>query len=104
MFRDKMPSANLQAMVDKVAPAVTQAKSYPKPTDLIPTAIVESVHQSTKDILANSEILRDAVQGGKLTVIERVYNLDSGAVVRLGSPLAFVPALRPNLVEVIRQP
>ena len=101
---DKMPSANLQAMVDKIAPAVTQARSYSKPADLIPAAIVENVHQSARDVLANSEILREAVHSGKLTVVEAVYHLDSGEVVRLGSPAAFVLAPRPNLLEAIRQP
>ena len=37
-------------------------------------------------MLANSEILRDAVKAGKLTVIEAEYQFDSGAVLRLNSP------------------
>jgi carbonic anhydrase len=83
---DKMPSSNLDAIVDKINPAVTQAKTYAKPDDLLESAIKENVHQSAKDVLANSEILRDAVKAGKLTVIEAEYQLDSGAVVRLNSP------------------
>jgi carbonic anhydrase len=83
---EKMPSRNLEAIVDKIAPAVTKAKTYTKGDDLIEAAIKENVHQSAKDVLANSEILRDAVQAGKLTVIEAEYELDSGAVVRLNAP------------------
>ena len=83
---DKMPSRNLEAIVDKINPAVTQAKTYAKPDDLLESAIKENVHQSAKDVLANSEILRDAVKAGKLTVIEAEYQFDSGAVVRLNSP------------------
>jgi len=83
---EKMPSRNLEAIVDKIDPAVTQAKTYAKGDDLLESAINENVHQSAKDVLANSEILRDAVKAGKLTVIEGVYQLDSGAVVRLNSP------------------
>jgi carbonic anhydrase len=83
---DQMPSRNLEAIVDKISPAVTQAKTYAKPDDLIEAAVKENVHQSAKDVLANSEILRDAVKTGKLTVIEAEYLLDSGAVVRLNSP------------------
>ena len=83
---DKMTSRNLEAIVDKINPAVTQAKTYSKPDDLIESAIKENIHQSAKDVLANSEILRDAVKAGKLTVIEAEYQLDSGAVVRLNSP------------------
>ncbi|MGB6384389.1 MAG: carbonic anhydrase [Terriglobales bacterium] len=83
---DKMPSSNLEAIVDKIDPAVTKAKSYAKPDDLIESAIKENVHQSAKDLLTNSAILRDAVSAGKLTVIEAEYQLASGEVVRLNSP------------------
>lgn len=83
---DKMPSKNLEAIVDKIDPAVTKAKSYAKSDDLIESAIKENVHQSAKDLLTNSEILRDAVKAGKLTVIEAEYQLASGEVVRLNSP------------------
>src|SRR6266404_6205887 len=60
---DKMPSRNLEAIVDKISPAVTQAKTYAKPDDLL-----------------------EAVKAGKLTVIEAEYQFDSGAVARLNSP------------------
>jgi len=79
----KMPSANLEAIVDKIAPAVTQAKAHAKPDDLVEAAIKENVHQSAKDVLANSEIIRNAVAAGKLSVIEAEYQLDTGEVVRL---------------------
>jgi len=41
------------------------------------------VHQSAMDVLAHSEVLRQAREQGKLTVIEAEYQLDSGEVVRL---------------------
>jgi carbonic anhydrase len=80
---EKMPSRNLEAIVDKIDPAVTQAKTYAKSDDLIASAIKENVHQSAKDLLANSEIIRAAVTAGKLKVIEAEYELESGKVVRL---------------------
>lgn len=83
---EKMPSPNLEAIMDKINPAVTQAKTYAKADDLIEAAVKENVHQSAKDVLANSEILRDAVKAGKLTVIEAEYQSNSGAVVRLNAP------------------
>jgi len=83
---EKMPSANLDAIVEKINPAVTQAKTYAKADDLLESAIKENVQQSAKDVLANSEIIRDAVKSGKLKVIEAEYQLDSGAVVRLNAP------------------
>ena len=83
---EKMPSRNLEAIVDKINPAVAQAKTHAKPDGLIESAVKENVRQSAKDVLANSEILREAVKAGKLTVIEAEYQFDSGAVVRLNSP------------------
>jgi carbonic anhydrase len=80
---DKMPSANLQAIVDKIAPAVTQAKSHAKGDELVEAAIKENVHQSAKDVIANSAILSEAVHSGKLQVVEAEYELDTGKVVRL---------------------
>jgi carbonic anhydrase len=83
---EKMPSRNLEAIVDKIEPAVTQAKTYAKSDDLVESAIKENVHQSAKDVLANSEILRAAVAAGKLSVIEAEYQLDTGEVTRLNPP------------------
>lgn len=81
---EKMPTSNLQAFVDKIAPAVSQAKkSNPKADALVETAIKENVHQSAKDVLASSEVLRHFVEQGKLTVFEAEYQLDTGEVVRL---------------------
>ena len=83
---EKMPSPNLDAIVEKISPAVSQAKSYATSDDLVESAIKENVHQSTSDLLVNSEIIRNAVKSGKLTVIEAEYELDTGRVVRLNAP------------------
>jgi carbonic anhydrase len=83
---EKMPSANLEAIVEKIDPAVTRAKTYAKPESLVESAIKENVHQSAHDLLANSEIIGHAVESGKLTVIEAEYELDSGKVIRLNDP------------------
>jgi len=79
----KMPSPNLEAIVEKISPAVAQAKTYAKADDLVESAVKENVRQSAKDVLANSEIIRNAVNSGKLKVIEAEYELDTGKVVRL---------------------
>jgi carbonic anhydrase len=83
---EKMPSSNLDAIVEKISPAVNQAKSYANSNDLVDSAIKENVHQSASDLLANSEIIRNAVKSGKLTVIEAEYELEAGQVIRLNSP------------------
>jgi carbonic anhydrase len=80
---DKMPTPNLQAMVDKISLAVTRAKTNAKGDALVEAAILENVHQSAKDVLASSEVLQHFLHDGKLTVFEAVYELSSGKVVQL---------------------
>lgn len=80
---EKMPSANLDAIMKKIDPAVSRARAHASSDDLIESAIKENVHQSAQDVLANSEIVRNAVQAHKLTVIEAEYRFDTGEVVRL---------------------
>jgi carbonic anhydrase len=83
---DKVPSPNLQAILDQISPAVTKAKSYAQSDALVDSAIRENVHQSAADVLEHSEELQHAMKDGKLTIIEAVYKLDSGEVVRLSKP------------------
>jgi carbonic anhydrase len=80
---DKMPTTNLQAIVDKISPAVTRAKAHAKGDELVEAAILENVHQSAKDVLASSEVLQHFLHEGKLTVFEAIYELGSGKVVLL---------------------
>ncbi|MBZ5706004.1 MAG: carbonic anhydrase [Acidobacteriia bacterium] len=98
----KMPSPNLQAIVDKINPAVIQASSYAKADALVEAAIEENIHQSAKDVLGNSEILRHALKEGKLTVIEAIYKLDTGEVTRLGKLSVFAPAYKLDVGYVVR--
>ena len=83
---EKMPSRNLDAIVEKIYPAVSQAKTYAKADQLVEAAIKENVRQSAQDVLANSGILREAVKAGKLKIIEAEYRFDTGKVVRLDAP------------------
>jgi carbonic anhydrase len=80
---EKMPTANLQAMVDQINRAVKKVKSSATGDALIDAAGKENVHQSAMDVLGHSEVLRHAKEQGKLTVIEAEYQLDTGEVVRL---------------------
>ena len=80
---DKMPTSNLQAMVDKIEPAVVKVKTSTKGDALVEAAIKENVHQSAHDVLAHSEVLKHAQEEGKLTVYEAEYQLDTGRVVPL---------------------
>ena len=80
---EKMPTPNLQAMVDQIEPAVTKVKQSTTGDALIEAAIKENVHQSALNVLAGSEVLRHAKEQGKLTIIEAEYQLDTGKVIRL---------------------
>ena len=101
---EKMPSPNLQSIVDRIDPAVLTAKNYAKGPELIPSAVEENVHQSARDIVGNSEILRHAFKEGKLTIIEAVYRLDSGEVKRLGKLSVVSPAYKLDIGDVVRVP
>ena len=80
---EKMPSANLEAIVDKIGPAVAKTGCSGKSDEFIEATIKQNVHQSAKDVLASSELLRHFVEEGKLTVFEAEYQLDTGEVIRL---------------------
>ncbi len=80
---EKMPSSNLQRIVDKISPAAAKASQSAKPDDVVEAAIKENVHQSAKDVLASSEILQHFLADGKLKVIEAEYNITTGEVIRL---------------------
>jgi carbonic anhydrase len=81
--KEKMPTPNLQAIVDRINPAVSRAGESAKGDALIEAAIRENVQQSAKDVLAGSEVLRHFVEQGKLTLFEAEYQLDTGEVIRL---------------------
>src|SRR5580704_1511596 len=80
---EKMPMANLQAIVDQIDPAVIRAKQHAQGDELIDAAVRENVRQSANDILAHSAVLKHELDEGKLTVIEAVYSLETGEVARL---------------------
>ena len=80
---EKMPTSNLQALVDKISPAVARVKGSAKGDAFVEAAIRENVHESAVDVLAHSEVLRHGKEEGKLTVFEAEYQLDTGEVVRL---------------------
>lgn len=81
--KERMPTANLQAIVDKINPAVTQVGDSAKGDALVEAAVKQNILQSAKDVLANSDVLRHAVEEGKLTIFEAEYNLETGRVTRL---------------------
>ncbi len=82
---EKMPTANLQAIVDQIDPAVKQAKGrgHEQGDALLDAVARDNVQQSAKDLLARSLVLRHLVDDGKVSIVEALYHLDSGKVERL---------------------
>ena len=80
---EKMPTPNLQAMVDQIEPAVTKMKQSATGDALIEAPIKENVHESAMNVVTQSDVLRHAKEQGKLTIIEAEYQLDTGRVIRL---------------------
>jgi carbonic anhydrase len=59
--------------------AVTSKKG----DDLLDFAVRDHVHRTAQALLAKSEILKHAVDDGKLNIIEAYYELSTGKVIRL---------------------
>lgn len=59
------------------------------------TAILSNVEQSINDALAGSDILRQAVQTGKLQVVGGYYELGTGRVL-FSAPIGAMPAVSPK--------
>jgi len=80
---EKMPTPNLQAIVDQIDPAVKMAKTQAQGEAVLDAAIRDNVRQSAKDLLDHSDVLHHMVDEGKVTIIEAIYHLDTGKVERL---------------------
>ncbi len=74
---EKMPTANLEAVVAPIAGACSAHKG-----DLT-AAIKDHVHQSAQELVSHSPVLKHEVEEGKIKVIEAYYELDTGKVIRL---------------------
>lgn len=80
---DALPSPNLESIVAKVRPALASVKGRAEGDALLRLAEEANVHQSARDLLQNSPLLRQKVAEGKLTFIKAVYRLSTGQVTRL---------------------
>lgn len=80
---DKMPSPNLDALIQPIMEACRVAKEQHGSEDLVEFAIKSHVRKTADDLLSHSDILKHAHDEGKLTIIGAYYSLDSGMVTRL---------------------
>jgi carbonic anhydrase len=77
----KSESVNLDAVVAPIAPSC--AKMDPKKPETLDLAVRDHVHRVAQDLLAKSELLKKALDEGKLTIMEVYYSLDTGEVTKL---------------------
>lgn len=80
---EKMPTSNLEAVVEPITQSCSVAKAEHPGESLIDFAIRDHVHKTAQDLLAHSSVLKHAHDEGKLTIVEAYYSLDSGSVIRL---------------------
>ncbi|MFZ0313324.1 MAG: carbonic anhydrase [Candidatus Korobacteraceae bacterium] len=77
----KAETGNLEAVVGPIAPSCSKMdRAKPETLDL---AVRDHVHRVSQEILARSELLREAAEEHKLAIIEAYYSLDTGEVTRL---------------------
>jgi len=81
---EEMPTANLSALVNKIKPGVERLKGLVQGETLTSLAVEANVHHSTADVIEGSPIIRHGVATGKFAVAKAVYNISTGAVLRLG--------------------
>lgn len=77
----KSDSSNLDAVVTPITPSCAQTD--PKRPETLDLAVRDHVHRVAQEIVANSQVLKKAIDEGKLTIIQAYYSLDSGEVSRL---------------------
>ncbi|MBK6942303.1 MAG: hypothetical protein IPH13_19170 [Planctomycetes bacterium] len=81
-----MPTPNLQAIVDRIAPALDDVRPFAVADQLAELGVAANVHRSAGDLIVNSPIVHEAIEHGSITLIRAVYRLESGEVVRLAEP------------------
>ncbi|HEX5433246.1 MAG TPA: carbonic anhydrase [Candidatus Angelobacter sp.] len=80
---EKMPSPNLEALIQPIMESCRIAKEQHGPEDIIDFAIKTHVRKTVNDLLAQSEILKHAHEESKLSIIGAYYSLETGLVTRL---------------------
>lgn len=79
---EKMPTENLQAIVNKISPALKDSKECPIGGKMSTACVELNVNRSAKNILQKSPLLEEATSEG-LVIIRAVYHMETGEVTRL---------------------
>jgi len=80
---EKMPTANLQAVVDKIAPGIAHLKGDHTSQEFLRKAEEANVLQCAVDLLANSPIVLRESAAHNIEIVKAVYSLTTGQVRRL---------------------
>lgn len=93
---DDMPSAYLQAIVDRIRPTVQRLAPCFEGEELIGRSVIANARQSAQDVLTNSALLRTAESKGRLKVVSAIYDVHSGVVTPVSAPAATARAQAPG--------
>lgn len=79
----KMPTENLQAIVDKIAPAIANVPGDRNTQEFLRKAEEANVVHCATDLLANSPIVLRETAANNVEIIKAIYSLSTGQVRRL---------------------
>ncbi len=77
------PHGNIGAIIEKIIPAVKQAKKDAKSagkSDLVESAIDNNIKLVAKSLVKQSPVIRSLVDAGKIKIVGAKYDLDDGTV------------------------
>lgn len=77
------PSPNLVALLDRIRPSLAGIDRNPKDLATVRRATDANARASAAYLLANSKIIHDAVQSGKVALVVAYYDLSTGKVERI---------------------
>lgn len=80
---EKMPTRNLQAIVDKISPGLKNSKDCPVGGKINLSCVEQNVNQTAKNIVEKSGLLEKAADEDEIAIIRAVYRMETGEVVRL---------------------
>jgi carbonic anhydrase len=82
MSGEKMPTKNLQAIVDRISPAFEDSKECPVGGKINLECVKLNIKHSADDIMMNSPIIKKAAKED-LVIIKAVYHLETGEISRV---------------------
>jgi carbonic anhydrase len=76
----KLPSDNLEAMVNYIAPGLKGLKGWADGPELIRLGVEANVRRQGEELLRRSSILRKAVAKDEIMILKAVYDIHTGRV------------------------